>query len=356
MRVESFSPFSHPRMTKLLAGKYEMLELAGVGGMAKVYRGRTHGAAGFVRPVAIKRVIEPLTVNEEFIEMFVEEARVISELQHPNITQIHDFDQDRSGVYFLVMEWVEGINLFDWAAAHRKAGRNTPWSLVTAIGIEVLKALTVAHLRVDADRNPAPIYHRDVTPQNVMLSTQGYVKLTDFGLARAMDRARITRPGIVKGKISYLAPELTHGEEATAQSDIFGIGILFWEVLTGEKLFKGDDPVKVIHAIQRGDIPHIETRRHDLPSELGELVMTALAMDPNERFTSARGMARELAAFLRGTTEVTDADVLTGSVDWAIRQLEGLNQEASAVGPVKAEPLPPHELSHAALPLTRKKG
>ncbi len=341
-------------MTELLAGKYEVLELAGEGGMAKVYRGRTHGAAGFERPVAIKRVIEPLTVNADFIEMFVEEARVISELQHPNITQIHDFDKDKSGMYFLVMEWVEGINLFDWAAAHRRAGRNTPWPLLSAIVIEVLKALTVAHDRVDKNGEPAPIYHRDVTPQNVMLSTQGYVKLTDFGLARAMDRAKITKPGIVKGKISYLAPELTRGDDATVQSDIFGIGILFWEVLTGEKLFKGDDPVHIIQAIQKGEVPPLAEKRPDLPEELDGVVMRALAQDPADRFPTARGMSRELAGFLRSTTEFTDANAMSGSVEWAIRQLEGLNREASAVEAI-GEPEADAEASHASVPLTRKK-
>ncbi len=339
-------------MTKdFLAGKYEVLELAGEGGMAKVYRGLTHGAAGFERPVAIKRVIEPLTVNKEFIQMFVEEARVVSELQHPNITQIHDFDRDKSGMYFLVMEWVEGINLLDWTSAHRKAGRNTPWSLLAAIVIEVLKALTVAHDRVDKDDNRAPIYHRDVTPQNVMLSTQGYVKLTDFGLARAMDRAKITKPGIVKGKISYLAPELTRGEDASAQSDIFGVGILFWEVLTGEKLFKGDDPVHVIQAIQKGEIPPLADKRPDIPEELAEIVMQALAQNPVDRFSSARGMAREVAGFLRGTTEVTDANAMSGSVDWAIRQLNGQNREASVVETIGDT----IEASHASVPLTRRK-
>ena len=194
-------------MTELLGGKYEVLELAGEGGMAKVYRGQTHGAAGFTRPVAIKRVLAPLSQNPEFLKMFVEEARVISELDHPNIAQIHDFDRDRTGEYYLVLEWVDGLTLLEWRQAYREHGNHVPWNLTAAIGIEVLEALHAAHEHEDQHGKPAPIFHRDVTPQNVMLSSCGVVKLTDFGLARAMDRSSITKPGVVKGKISYLAPE-----------------------------------------------------------------------------------------------------------------------------------------------------
>lgn len=150
-------------MTELLGGKYEVLELAGEGGMAKVYRGQTHGAAGFTRPVAIKRVLAPLSQNPEFLKMFVEEARVVSELDHPNIAQIHDFDRDRSGEYYLVLEWVDGLTLSDWRQGYREHGNHTPWPLTAAIGIEVLEALHAAHVREDSEGRPAPIFHRDVT-------------------------------------------------------------------------------------------------------------------------------------------------------------------------------------------------
>ena len=184
-------------MSELLGGKYEVMELAGEGGMAKVYRGQTHGAAGFTRPVAIKRVLAPLSQNPVFLKMFVEEARVVSELDHPNIAQIHDFDRDRSGEYYLVLEWVEGLTLAEWRQGYQEHGNHTPWTLTAAIGIEVLAALHAAHAHTDAEGRPAPIFHRDVTPQNVMVSNCGVVKLTDFGLARAMDRSSITKPGLV---------------------------------------------------------------------------------------------------------------------------------------------------------------
>jgi serine/threonine-protein kinase len=230
-------------MTELLGGKYEVLELAGEGGMAKVYRGQTHGAAGFTRPVAIKRVLAPLSQNPEFLKMFVEEARVVSELDHPNIA------------HYLVLEWVDGLTLSDWRQGYREHGNHTPWTLTAAIGIEVLEALHAAHVREDSEGRPAPVFHRDVTPQNVMLSNCGIVKLTDFGLARAMDRSSITKPGFVKGKLSYLAPELTYEAEPSAQTDVFSVGVVLWEVLAGEKLFKDKDPLKVLGTMPTRDHP-----------------------------------------------------------------------------------------------------
>jgi eukaryotic-like serine/threonine-protein kinase len=310
-----------PESGETLVGKYELREIAGEGGMASVYRARTRGAAGFQRPVAVKRLHPALSDDPEFVTMFVEEARVVSELQHPNIVQIHDFDQDEDGTYFLVMEWVEGLNLLDWSIAHRRAGVDAPWPLVAAVGIEVLKALTAAHEHTNEREDLLPIYHRDVTPQNILLSTAGVVKLTDFGLARAMDRSRITQPEMVKGKISYLAPELTEGADPSPQTDIFGVGVVLWEVLAGDKLFKGENPLQIIRAIRAGDVPLIGERRKDVPDELGAVVATALATDPAARYPTTRAMVRALSNLLRGTPSSTGADVLAQSVREARRWL-----------------------------------
>jgi serine/threonine protein kinase len=309
-------------MTELLGGKYEVLELAGEGGMAKVYRGQTHGAAGFTRPVAIKRVLAPLSQNPEFLKMFVEEARVVSELDHPNIAQIHDFDRDRAGEYYLVLEWVDGLTLTEWRQGYQAHGNHVPWNLTAAIGIEVLEALHAAHERTDPDGKPAPIFHRDVTPQNVMVSNCGVVKLTDFGLARAMDRSSITKPGFVKGKISYLAPELTYEAEPSAQTDVFSVGVVLWEVLAGEKLFKGKDPLKVVGTIRDAEVPSLFDYRDDLPLRLIDIIEKALRRNPIDRYASSRNMARDLAALLRATEEVTDSHVIARSVCWAREQLD----------------------------------
>ena len=348
-------------MAELLGGKYEVLELAVEGGMAKVYRGQTHGAAGFTRPVAIKRVLAPLSQSPEFLKMFVEEARVVSELDHPNIAQIHDFDRDRTGEYYLVLEWVEGLTLSEWRQGYEAYGNHVPWNLTAAIGIEVLEALHAAHVRTDIDGKPAPIFHRDVTPQNVMVSNCGVVKLTDFGLARAMDRSSITSPGFVKGKLSYLAPELTYEAEPSAQTDVFSAGVVLWEVLAGEKLVKDKDPLKVVGTIRDMEIPDLAEFRDDVPNRLQEIIRRALRRNPMERYAASRDMARDLAALLRKTEEVTDSHVIAQSVHWAREQLDRAQPSEPATKPFAAK----EALAQAAsadetvpdtsIPLTRRK-
>src|SRR6188472_2946599 len=155
-----------PLPPRLLGGKYEAVEPIGRGGMASVWRGHTHGEAGFRRTVAIKRVLRHLHEDEKFAAMFVEEARVVADLNHPNIVQVHDFGRDHEGGYFIIMEWVEGLNLADYVRAFGRAGELPPWHLCSAICIEVLRALQAAHQRMDAAGRPVPVIHRDVTPSN----------------------------------------------------------------------------------------------------------------------------------------------------------------------------------------------
>jgi serine/threonine-protein kinase len=302
--------------TGLIANKYELLEPVGEGGMAKVWRGVTHGAAGFTCRVAIKRVLPNLAADAHFVAMFVEEARVVSELQHPNIVQVHDFDRDEEGRYFLVMEWIDGIDLEGWISSFAQAP--TPWQLCSAIAVEVLRGLACAHERVDGAGRPAPIIHRDVTPSNVLLSVMGIVKLADFGLARAADRAQMTAPGMVKGKLSYMAPELLKRQPATPRSDIFGVGIVLWEALAGRTLFASKDQLETVMRITSNQVPSIRELRPDLPPALAEVVHTALAFNPNDRFERAEEMQRALGALLKNQTEPTDDKALARSIRDAI--------------------------------------
>jgi serine/threonine-protein kinase len=305
----------HRAIGRRLADKYELVELAGLGGMAEVFRAITHGAAGFRRTVAVKRILDHLSANQEFVGMFVEEARVTATLSHPNIASIHDFGQDRDGAFFLVLEWVDGVTLLDWRQAYDRHGEATPWPLVAAIGIEVLKALGAAHENTDDDGFRVPVYHRDVTPQNVMIGVNGVVKLTDFGLARAMDRSRITQPEIVKGKVAYLAPELLQpGSEPTVQTDLFGFGIVLWEALAGRKLFEAASPIDVLLKLRDARVPPLQEIRPDIPRALHDAVHKALAKDPADRHVSARAMVRSLANILRMTPESTSAEVLGRTV------------------------------------------
>lgn len=300
---------------QMLTPKYELIRLAGEGGMAQVFESATLGAQGFRRPVAIKLIHEHLSSDPHFVGLFVEEARVNASLRHPNIVQIHDFDQVENGRFFLVMEWVDGITLREWLSAHLLERKLPPWHLVAASGIEILKALSAAHENLDPTGAPRAVFHRDVTPQNILMGSNGIVQLTDFGLARAMDRARFTRPNVVKGKLRYLAPELTQGEDPSAQTDVFSLGVVLWQTLTGRQLFDAQAPANILDQVRTQPIPVLGEYRGDCPEGLQRVLDRALARSKKDRFPSARAMIRALANLLRVTPESTSAEVLAKSVE-----------------------------------------
>ena len=286
--------------------------------MATVWRASSRGAAGFERTVALKRILPKMTENEDFVAMFIEEARVGSQLQHPHVVQINDFGRDERGGYFLVMEWVEGLDLRSYLKAFHQDGQQAPWPLVVAICIEALRGLAAAH-----ERTEGAVIHRDINPQNVLVGVNGIAKLTDFGLSRAMDRARMTQPDIVKGKVGYLAPEITQGKNPSVQTDIFGAGIMLWEVLAGRRLFDADNDVATMLQVRECAVPSLQSVRGDLPEPLCAAAHAALAKDPADRFSSAYAMGRALAAVLRATSEPTDARAIAQSVRHAKKRLIG---------------------------------
>jgi serine/threonine-protein kinase len=289
--------------------------------MAVVWRATQRGAVGFARPVALKRMSAILSRSAEALSLFAEEARVGAELRHPNIVQLLDYAHDEQGEPYLVSELVEGIHLGDWVRAHARAGKETPWELVAAMGLEVLRALDAAHSRVDGHGRPAAILHRDVTPGNILLDQTGIVKLADFGLARAMDRERMTRPDVVKGKAAYLAPEIVRGSAPSPQSDLFGVGIVLWEALSGLRLFHGENEVKSALLVRDAVVPMLSTKRAGVPLRITNIVHRALERDPARRFGSALEMMTALREALRVLPHTTDATVLAASVKDARRIL-----------------------------------
>ena len=299
---------------ELIDGKYQLLEVIGEGGMATVYRAVQRGAAGFQRQVAIKHIKPEYRALKNYIDMFIEEARVGSELAHPNIVQVHDFiSQD--GSYYLVMEWVEGIDLGHFIRQHRDAGEKVSWQLAVAIGIGTLRGLGAAHDRRAPDGTPAPVIHRDVSPHNILLGVNGVVKLSDFGLAKARDRiASLTAPGTVKGKLMYLAPEVTFGKPNTPQSDLFGVGNILWETLTGERLFEGISDVEVFKKIRACKVPPIRERRPDVPEALAAIMDVALARDPSNRYAAAPEFAAALSQVMKQAVGVDPAVALAEAV------------------------------------------
>jgi len=267
--------------------------------MATVYRAIVRGAAGFQRTVAVKHIRPEYRAIKNYIDMFIEEARVGSDLAHPNIVQVHDFVAEH-GSYYLIMEWVDGIDLAGFISAYRNAQLHVPWVLAVAIAIGTLRGLGAAHDRRAPDGTPSPVIHRDVSPANVLLGVNGAIKLSDFGLARARDRvASLTAPGTVKGKLSYLAPEVTFGKSNTAQSDLFGVGSILWETLAAERLFDGKTDVEIFKKIRKCEVPPILERRPDVPPALAAVLEIGLAADPAKRFSNATAFASALGETLR---------------------------------------------------------
>jgi serine/threonine-protein kinase len=318
MPVASDSPGS------ILDAKYALIEQVGAGGMGTVWRALVYGAEGFRRTVAVKRLNEAFNDYPEVVQMFVEEARVGAMLRHPNVVQIHDFGIDSEGQYYLVTEWVEGLHFGDYQRSFKGVQGGAPWPLVTAIAIEVLRALDAAHSVRRDSGELAPVLHRDVTPPNILLDVTGIVKLADFGLARAMDRGRITRPNVVKGKVSYLAPEMLRGEDATVQSDLFSLGVCLWEAYAGQRLFDAATDVEVLAMLKDPHVPHLSFKRPELPMGLTTAVHRALERDPARRFDSALQMLESLREVLRVIPESTSGPALAATIVHARERLRKL--------------------------------
>jgi serine/threonine protein kinase len=336
----------------LLGGRYQLVSLAGKGGMAEVWRGESLGAAGFRRSVAIKRVHTHMLNSEHLREMFIEEARVTSMLDHPNIVQVYDFGQEQDAFY-LVMEWVEGMTLRDFIDANTASGVETSPEVYGAIGIEVLHALDAAHTHVtrrsDGTTQAFPIIHRDVSPSNVLLSVRGIVKLADFGFARAFDRSQMTPAGIVKGKIAYLAPEQARGAPASERTDLYSCGIMLWEMICQRRLHEGKSQRSIAKALIRPEPhPRVCDVRPSVPAALGAVIDRALAIDPDERYPSASEFSRALKDALRLIPERTDATRIAVEVAAARARFEAMPRDdddsamtSRPAAPVASMPPPP---------------
>lgn len=280
-----------------LFGQYSLIEKIAIGGMAEVWKARMRGVEGFEKTVAIKRILPHLTDNSAFLSMFIDEAKLAAQLNHPNITHIYDLGKIGE-VYYIAMEFVEGRNLRALLSAARRRGLQVPVGLSLLIAARLASALDYAHRKKDFDGRDLGLVHRDVSPQNVLLSYEGDIKLCDFGIVKAVSKASHTQMGALKGKLQYMSPEQAWGRAVDGRSDLFSLGSLLFEMLTGRRLFPGDNEITVLDAVREGRVESARDVEPSVPVEVDEVVRKALARDPAQRYASASEMQSALETVL----------------------------------------------------------
>jgi serine/threonine-protein kinase len=267
-------------------GRYEMLAQLASGGMATVYVARAQGVAGFERLVAIKVLHPHLAHDDEFISMFLDEARLAARIRHPNVVPTLDISDSQGDGYFLVMEYIEGDHL---GALLREAARGSarlPVPVVMRIIVDALEGLAAAHALKDGDGKPLGIVHRDISPHNILLGTDGIARITDFGVAKAEVRLSSTRDGQFKGKLAYMAPEQASNGTADQRSDLFSMAIVLWESLTGRRLFRADNNGELLNRLLNAPIPAPSEYVAEIAA-LDAVLAKALSRDAGERYQTA---------------------------------------------------------------------
>jgi TonB family protein len=294
-------------------GQYTLLEKIAVGGMAEVWKARMRGVEGFQKTVAIKKILPHMTDNAEFVGMFIDEAKLAAQLNHPNIIHIYDLGKI-SRDYYIAMEFVEGKDLRSLLNAARRQGTSLPMGLALLIASRLADALDYAHNKRDFDGRGMGLVHRDVSPQNVLLSLDGDVKLCDFGIAKAVSKAAQTQIGALKGKLQYMSPEQAWGKAVDQRSDLFSLGAILFEMLTGERLFTGDTEISVLESVRQARVRSVRQVDPSVPLEIDEIVDRALASKPEDRFQTAAEMKQRIDAVVHGLKVQPTAADLAGFV------------------------------------------
>ncbi len=279
-------------------GPYTLLHPLGVGGMGEVYLARHTGDHGIKRLVALKRILEHLTQQQKLVTLFLDEVRLVSQLNHSNIVQVLDHGVI-NGRYYMAMEYVHGEDLVTLLKRLFKRGERLPLDLVLYMASSVCEGLDYAHSKADLDHNPLGIVHRDITPHNILLSFQGEVKVADFGVARAAEQSHQTLGGELKGKISYMSPEQAYGHRLDHRSDLFSLGIVLYETLTGKSPFLRRNQMATLEAVRAGEFPRPSQFCPDMPPELETLLCRVLHKSVEQRPSSARAMHDELQQIMR---------------------------------------------------------
>lgn len=279
-------------------GRYRFVDRLAVGGMAEVFVAVAHGDEGFEKPVVIKRLLPQLAAYPRFLQMFLDEARIMLSLQHGNIVQILDMGR-MEGLPFLTLEYVDGKDLRTVLGRLQESGQSLPHGLAAHIACEVCRGLDYAHRKTDDDGQPLHIVHRDVNPANIFLSHEGEVKVGDFGLAKARDNLDHSEAGIIKGKLAYLAPEQAEGQAFDHRADIFALGTTLYEIACGRRPFEGPNDVDVVMQIREARVVRPSEVVDGFNRDLEAVILRAMEKDPARRYQTASHMREELTQFLQ---------------------------------------------------------
>ncbi|GMV39223.1 MAG: hypothetical protein AMXMBFR64_09390 [Myxococcales bacterium] len=284
-------------------GRYQLVRRVSIGGMAEVFQAKSYGPSGFEKEVALKRILPSIAEDHSLLQAFIDEARLAAQLHHPNICSIYELGKTFES-YYITMEYIYGVDLLAIRKRLKQRGVSSPACCVAFIGALVAEGLHYAWTLTDEQTGlPLRIVHRDISPQNVMVSYAGDVKIIDFGIAKVAGRSSHTRVGVVKGKASYMAPEQVASQPLDGRADQFALGIILWELLAGERLFRADNPVEAMAAIRRCEIPPLGERRPDLAPGLVAAVHRALSLQREDRFHDAGELAAALAPHAGGSVE-----------------------------------------------------
>lgn len=303
-------------------GKFLLLERINVGGMAEIFLARTKGVQGFRRILAIKKILPTMAEDKEFTDMFVDEARIASELSHAGIVQIFELGKYVDD-YYIAMEFVHGKDLRYIQERMARERKPLPLNLTVFIAFKICEALDYAHTKKDPSGRPLGIIHRDISPQNVIISFEGEVKICDFGIAKAANRSQKTQAGVLKGKFGYMSPEQVRGLPLDGRSDIFTVGTLLYEMVTLERLFIGESDFSTLEKVRNADVVPPSAYNREVPEDLEEIILKALAKEVEDRFQNAAEFGEALQGFLlERQTMVSSRDLSTFMKKSFVSELE----------------------------------
>ena len=279
-----------------LFGKYRVVRDLNQGGMAQVFLAVLDGPDGYVKTFVIKRILPEYARDPNFAQMFVNEAKVAAMMSHPNIVQVFEFSKEK-GEYFLSMEYVSGASLDRLVRTARKVGLSPGPRVAVEVGIAVANALHYAHTFTRPDGTPLNIVHRDISPDNILLSREGVPKLADFGVVKSDLNTQVTTAGVVKGKWAYMSPQQVASLPVDHRSDIFSLGVILYEVCTGRRLFKGETLAATVTAVMKAEVPAPTKFVPGLSPKLERILLRCLAKEPRDRYQTAADLAADLEAF-----------------------------------------------------------